>query len=210
VAEVNAAPTRRWSAADVEALGIDPVAARRHFQKRFGMSFLAYSRAHRVADAFASIKAGASVLSAQLDAGFESSSAFRDAFAKGFGLPPIQEQSSVLLRSAWIDTPLGTMIALTDASRLHMLEFSNRKHLNAIGAVPQPLERGIRPWRNVRVTYASARAGALLHRPAARILCRAGEGRNTVPGAGLVAPAPHPARHHAFICEAGGGDRLAI
>ena len=52
VAEVDAEPTHRWSAADVEALGIDPVTARRHFQKRFGMSFLEYSRAHRLARAF--------------------------------------------------------------------------------------------------------------------------------------------------------------
>lgn len=95
------------------------------------MSFLAYSRAHRVAAAFTSIEDGASVLSAQLDAGFESSSAFREAFAKRFGLPPVRARSSTLLRSAWIDTPLGPMISLADDARLHMLEFTNRKQLNA-------------------------------------------------------------------------------
>jgi AraC family transcriptional regulator, regulatory protein of adaptative response / methylated-DNA-[protein]-cysteine methyltransferase len=130
VAEVDAEPTHRWSAADVEALGIDPVTARRHFQKRFGMSFLEYSRAHRLARAFTSIGEGASMLSAQLDAGFESSSAFRDAFSKEFGRPPVRARGSILLRSVWIDTPLGTMIALTDMSRLHLLEFSNRKRID--------------------------------------------------------------------------------
>jgi AraC family transcriptional regulator of adaptative response/methylated-DNA-[protein]-cysteine methyltransferase len=130
VAEVDAAPTRRWSAADLEALGIDPVTARRHFQRRFGMSFLAYSRAHRVASAFTLIKRGASTLSAQLDVGFESSSAFREAFSKRFGRPPMRAKSSVLLRSAWMDTPLGTMIALTDSSCLHLLEFSNRARID--------------------------------------------------------------------------------
>jgi AraC family transcriptional regulator of adaptative response/methylated-DNA-[protein]-cysteine methyltransferase len=111
-------------------LGIDPVTARRHFQKRFGMSFLEYSRAHRLARAFTSISEGASTLSAQLDAGFESGSAFRDAFSKEFGRPPMRARSSILLRSVWIDTPLGTMLALTDTSRLHLLEFSNRKQID--------------------------------------------------------------------------------
>jgi AraC family transcriptional regulator, regulatory protein of adaptative response / methylated-DNA-[protein]-cysteine methyltransferase len=127
--EIEAAPTRRWSAADLEALGVDPVTARRHFKKRFGVSFLEYSRAHRLAGAFAAIEDGASTLSAQLDAGFESSSAFREAFSRSFGQPPARARSSALLRSAWIDTPLGTMIALTDSSRLHVLEFSNRKDI---------------------------------------------------------------------------------
>jgi AraC family transcriptional regulator of adaptative response/methylated-DNA-[protein]-cysteine methyltransferase len=94
------------------------------------MSFLEYSRAHRFAGAFISIEERASMLRAQLDAGFESSSAFRDAFSKGFGHPPVRARSSVLLRWAWIDTPLGTMIALTDASRLHLLEFSNRRQID--------------------------------------------------------------------------------
>ena len=94
VAEVDAAPMRRWSAADLDALGIDPVNARRHFQRRFGMSFLAYSRAHRVASAFTLIETGASTLSAQSDAGFESSSAFREAFSKRFGRPPMRARSS--------------------------------------------------------------------------------------------------------------------
>jgi AraC-like DNA-binding protein len=127
--EIEAAPTRRWSASDLEALGVDPVTARRHFKKRFGVSFLEYSRAHRLAGAFAAIEEGAGALSAQLDAGFESSSAFREAFSRRFGRPPTHARSSMLLRSAWIDTPLGTMIALTDSSRVHVLEFSNRKHL---------------------------------------------------------------------------------
>src|SRR5262245_12730327 len=129
LADIEAAPARRWSGADLEALGVDPVTARRHFKKRFGVSFLEYSRAHRLAGAFTAIEEGASTLSAQLDAGFESSSAFREAFSKRFGQPPTRARSSILLRSAWIDTPLGTMVALTDLSRLHVLEFSNRKQI---------------------------------------------------------------------------------
>lgn len=35
-----------------------------------------------------------------------------------------------MLRSAWIDTPLGTMIALADSSHVHLLEFSNRKQID--------------------------------------------------------------------------------
>ena len=127
---VNADPARRWRSEDVAALGVDPVTARRHFQKRFCMSFLDYSRAQRLAGAFRAIETGAGVLSAQLDAGFASSSGFREAFAGKFGRPPQRARSSALLRSDWIDTPLGTMIALTDASAIHLLEFVNRKHID--------------------------------------------------------------------------------
>ncbi len=129
-AAVNAEPTRRWRRQDVAALGVDPATARRHFQKRFGMSFLDYSRAQRIAGAYGAIETGADVLSAQLDAGFESSSGFREAFIANFGRPPSRARSSALLRSDWIDTPLGAMVALTDASTIHLLDFVNRKRLD--------------------------------------------------------------------------------
>lgn len=121
---------RRWRIDDLRALEIDPVAARRHFRKRFGMSFLAYSRAQRLAAAHSAIGAGSDVINAQLDAGFDSSSGFREAFSQKFGQPPARARSSLLLRSEWIDTPIGTMIALTDDQSLHMLEFTNRKQID--------------------------------------------------------------------------------
>ncbi len=77
---------------------------------------------------------GERVIDAQVDAGFESPDAFRNAFARILGLPPAQLQKDGLLRADWIKTPLGTMIAVCDQSALHLLEFADRK------ALPQELK----------------------------------------------------------------------
>jgi AraC family transcriptional regulator of adaptative response/methylated-DNA-[protein]-cysteine methyltransferase len=122
-------PSSRWSSARLIELGINPVTARRHFERRFGMSFLKYARGERLAQAHASIESGADVLVAQLDAGFESSSGFREAFAREFRNPPSKARDAVLLRADWIDTPLGVMVALTDDRLVHLLEFVNRKQI---------------------------------------------------------------------------------
>jgi AraC family transcriptional regulator of adaptative response/methylated-DNA-[protein]-cysteine methyltransferase len=122
-------PSSRWSSARLVDLGINPVTARRHFERRFGMSFLKYARGGRLANAHGAIGSGADVLMAQLDAGFESSSGFREAFAQAFHNPPSSARNSTLLRADWIDTPLGVMIALTDDRQLHLLEFVNRKQI---------------------------------------------------------------------------------
>jgi AraC family transcriptional regulator of adaptative response/methylated-DNA-[protein]-cysteine methyltransferase len=122
-------PSLRWSGERLIELGINPVTARRHFERRFGMSFLKYARGERLAQARTAIENGASVLMAQLDAGFESSSGFREAFAREFHNAPSKARDSVLLRADWIDTPLGAMIALTDDWQAHLLEFVNRKQI---------------------------------------------------------------------------------
>src|SRR5262249_3138588 len=122
-------PLSRWSSARLLKLGINPVTARRHFERRFGMSFVKYTRSTRLAQAHAAIENGAGVLMAQLDAGFESSSGFREAFAQAFHNPPSKVRGSVLLRADWIDTPLGVMVALTDDRQVHLLEFVNRKEI---------------------------------------------------------------------------------
>ncbi|MGA7327866.1 MAG: trifunctional transcriptional activator/DNA repair protein Ada/methylated-DNA--[protein]-cysteine S-methyltransferase [Rhodomicrobium sp.] len=127
LARVAEDPASRWTAAQLDKLGINPVTARRHFERRFGMSFLKYARARRLAHAHNTLESGGQVLMAQLDAGFESSSGFREAFASEFGKSPNRARATSLLRADWIDTPLGVMIALTDENRVHLLEFVNRK-----------------------------------------------------------------------------------
>ncbi len=127
LARVAKDPALRWTVAQLDKLGINPVTARRHFERRFGMSFLKYARARRLAHAHNTLESGGLVLMAQLDAGFESSSGFREAFGREFGKSPNQARATALLRADWIDTPLGVMIALTDQNRVHLLEFVNRK-----------------------------------------------------------------------------------
>ncbi len=127
-------PTHRWSEADVTARGFDPSTVRRSFKRHFGVTFLDMARQRRLAHGFSALGQG-KVIDAQLDAGFDSPSAFRAAFAKLIGTAPNQFKSDAMLRADHIDTPLGSMIAVCDERALHLLEFADRK------ALPRELQR---------------------------------------------------------------------
>lgn len=122
-------PCRRWPEHDVAAYDVDASTARRHFKKRFGMTFVEYARTRRLGIAMKEIRNGKKIIEAQLDAGYESSSRFRDAFFKIMGLPPVQSEKIQVLSAAWIDTPLGPMVAIGDQRGIYLLEFVDRRGL---------------------------------------------------------------------------------
>lgn len=64
----------------------------------------------------------------QNNSGYESDSGFRDAFPKIMGAPSNDKHQKVL-KAEWVDTPLGTMIAVVDEVSLHLLEFTDRQGL---------------------------------------------------------------------------------
>ena len=128
VEAVEAEPEKRWTEQDFRALSVDTSTARRQFKKRFGMTFVAYARARRVGLAMKEIRGGASVIEAQLDAGYDSGSGFRDAFSRIMGAPPSKLNRTVL-KVAWLDTRLGPMLAVADEEKLYMLEFVDRRGL---------------------------------------------------------------------------------
>lgn len=135
LARLDKRPDRRWSEADLLALGHDPSTVRRAFKRHFGQSFLDMARAARLRGAVASLTKGSAMIEAQLDAGFDSASGFRAAFARLFGHPPHAMRQGSDLLADWIDTPLGGMIAIADDRTLHLLEFIDRK------ALPEGLRR---------------------------------------------------------------------
>ena len=135
---LNDAPSKRWSEADVIALGIDPSTARRNFRKAFGATFLEVARMRRVRAGAEARKNGEKTVEAQLEAGFESSSGFRSAFAKILGKAPGSFTGKESLKADFLDTPLGPMIILADEKALWLLEFADRK---AIGRQLQTAER---------------------------------------------------------------------
>jgi len=108
--------------------GYNPATARRQFLLRFGMSFKDYARARRLGRAAKTLQRGGSVLDAQLDAGFESASGFRTAYAKIFGNAPTKSHAEPLFID-WLNTPMGRMIAIADETALYLLEFTNRKNM---------------------------------------------------------------------------------
>lgn len=129
---LEANPGRRWTEADVAALGLDPSTVRRAFKRHYGMSFLELALQMRLRKGTRALAEGAPVIAAQLDAGFDSASGFRDAFARLFGHPPAAMAGGAQgLVAEWLDTPLGGMIAVADAQSLHLLEFTDRKGLAA-------------------------------------------------------------------------------
>ena len=129
---LEADPGRRWTEADVAALGLDPSTVRRAFKRHYGMSFLELARQMRLREGARALAEGAPVIAAQLDAGFDSASGFRDAFARLFGHPPAAMAGGTQgLVAEWLDTPLGGMIAVADDRSLHLLEFTDRKGLAA-------------------------------------------------------------------------------
>jgi len=129
LAMVEEDPSRRWSEDDLRDMGIEPATARRQFQRRFDMSFSQYARARRLGHAFNTIKQGDKVINAQIDAGFDSGSGFREAFNRQFGDAPVKSRAAKTFAMDWIDTPLGPMLAIADEKHLHMLEFAERKTL---------------------------------------------------------------------------------
>ena len=127
--EIEKDPSRKFRGAELRAMKIDPSTARRQFQRYYGMTFQAYQRARRMGSALRDIRQGETVIGAQLDHGFESASGFWEAFKQLFGTPPSRAQQINCLMAAWIDTPLGAMLALADDHGLHLLEFVDRRGL---------------------------------------------------------------------------------
>ena len=115
------------------------------------MTFVEYARARRLGSAFKSIRSGERVIDVQLDAGFESSSGFRDAFARIMGAPPASRATRALF-AAWLDTPLGPMTAVADEHALHLLEFVDRRGLEReIARLRLRLKAGIAPGRTAPI-----------------------------------------------------------
>ncbi|HEX7001145.1 MAG TPA: trifunctional transcriptional activator/DNA repair protein Ada/methylated-DNA--[protein]-cysteine S-methyltransferase [Trueperaceae bacterium] len=128
VQAVEQEPERRWRDRDFRALGVDVSTARRQFKRRFNMTFMEYARARRMGMALESIRNGGSVIDAQMDTGYESDSGFRSAFNRIIGTAPSAPNARAL-HAAWLDSPLGPMLAIADDDALLLLEFVERRGL---------------------------------------------------------------------------------
>ena len=126
---VEREPLRRYRDAELSELGIDPSTARRQFKRYCGMTFQAYHRARRMGLALADIRKGKTVIDSQLDQGFESGSGFREAFTRIVGTAPSRARGVTVLHAKWLETPLGSMLALADDRGLHLLDFVDRRGL---------------------------------------------------------------------------------
>jgi AraC family transcriptional regulator of adaptative response/methylated-DNA-[protein]-cysteine methyltransferase len=131
LAEVERRPSERITESELRRRGVDPATVRRYFAKRFGMTFQAYSRGRRLTGAFQEIKNGTPVDAAAFANGFESTSGFRDAFAKAFGGTPGKKEHGPCVLFKWMKSPLGPLVAGATDDGLCLLEFTDRRMLEA-------------------------------------------------------------------------------
>lgn len=123
------APERKWSEKEITDLGYDPSTVRRAFRRQFGITFLEIARLRRIGRGVESLAAGATVIDAQVNANYASGSGFRNAIIKQLGVAPHHVNHGAYLKADWIETPIGTMIAIADKQALYLLEFLDRKGL---------------------------------------------------------------------------------
>lgn len=131
IRSVDSADGARVKDGELRTAGIDPAKARKYFQEHFGMTFQAYSRSRRLGGALSQLRLGFDLDNTAMDAGFESLSGFRDAFSKVFGTPAGQAETADAIHLAWVETPVGPMVAGSRRDALCLLEFTNRRMMEA-------------------------------------------------------------------------------
>ena len=130
LARVERDPAARYSDEYLRSIGVEPAAARRYFQKHFGMTFQAYCRGRRLGKALEQIRLGVDLDDVALGYGYASHSGFRDAFAKTFGKSPGKSRSTDCIVTAWIESPLGALVAGATSEGICLLEFTDRRMLD--------------------------------------------------------------------------------
>jgi AraC family transcriptional regulator of adaptative response/methylated-DNA-[protein]-cysteine methyltransferase len=127
--EVERAPLPRISEGDLSARGVDPATVRRYFQRHYGMTFQAYTRARRLGGALHHIREGCSVDAAVFESGYDSHSGFRDAFVRTFGNTPRSSRGREPIVMSWLKSPLGPLVAGATEKGVCLLEFTDRRML---------------------------------------------------------------------------------
>lgn len=130
---VEADPSRRLHDQDLRDLGVEPAKARRYFLEHYGMTFHAYCRGRRLTGALRQLRSGDSLDDVALGTGWDSHSGFREAFTRTFGTAPgaARNVPDAAVVMAMIETPLGPMVAGATDAGLCLLEFSDRRMLEA-------------------------------------------------------------------------------
>jgi AraC family transcriptional regulator of adaptative response/methylated-DNA-[protein]-cysteine methyltransferase len=149
LALVEKDPTVRWRDADLRARAIDPGRARRYFRQHYGMTFQAYCRGRRMGDALQQIRQGAELDEVVLGHGYESHSGFREAFSRTFGQPPGRSRQAECVVADWAESPLGPLLVGATEEGLCLLEFTDRRAIEAqLTTLRNRLETSIVPGNN--------------------------------------------------------------
>ncbi len=129
--EIEGNPAERIGDGRLRSRGIDPARARRYFRRNYGMTFQAYARARRLGSALEQIRQGRPLDDVALGNGYDSHSGFRDAFRRTFGRTPGRSAAADCIRVSWLQSPLGPLLAGATGEGICLLEFTERRMLEA-------------------------------------------------------------------------------
>jgi len=130
IARIESNPDALFKAADLRALGLTPERVRRWFVQHYGMTFTAWCRGHRLAEAFTRIREGASLDDVTFGSGFESHSGFREAFTRTFGeAPGRSREEGERIVTAMLESPIGPLLAGASDEGICLLEYTDRRML---------------------------------------------------------------------------------
>jgi AraC family transcriptional regulator of adaptative response/methylated-DNA-[protein]-cysteine methyltransferase len=166
IAEVERDGASRITDGELRERGIDPATARRYFLRHFGMTFQAFTRARRLAGALNQIRRGGALDAAVLESGYESHSGFREAFTRTFGDTPVNSAGRECVILSWLQSPLGPLVAGATSAGVCLLEFTDRRMLEAqFASVRKLFDAAVVPGSNehlerLRGELASYFAGA--------------------------------------------------
>ncbi|HEY9783291.1 MAG TPA: methylated-DNA--[protein]-cysteine S-methyltransferase [Leptolyngbyaceae cyanobacterium] len=122
-------PDLKITATELRSLGITPERVRRWFREHYGMTFVEWCRARRLANAFTQIQAGATLDDVVFTNQYESHSGFRSAFGKVFGAPPGQSRTIDFIATQILETPLGAMLIGAVREGICLIEYADRRML---------------------------------------------------------------------------------
>jgi len=151
--ELDKDPALKLTEADLERRGLEPGTVRRFFQKQYGMTFQAFCRSRRLGKALQIMRQGGSLDMAALDSGYESTSGFRDAFARIFGAHPAAAKGKACVQVSWVESPLGPLVTGTTDKGICLLEFADHQRLDQqIGALKGHLDLPVIPGDHPHLT----------------------------------------------------------
>ncbi len=116
---------------DLKKGGIEPSQIRRWFKKHHNMTFHSYQRMLRINNGYNQIKGGNSVTGTAFGVGYESLSGFNDGYKNIFGKSPRNTKDKNIINIIRFTTKLGAMFACATDKGLCLLEFTDRRMLEA-------------------------------------------------------------------------------
>jgi AraC family transcriptional regulator, regulatory protein of adaptative response / methylated-DNA-[protein]-cysteine methyltransferase len=129
IEELEADPSLRLRDGDLLARGLQPAMARRWFKRHHGMTFHAYQRARRLANALGALARGTAVTRTAFDSGFDSISGFQEAMRRITGRSPSASRDAAVVHMSRVLTPLGPMLMGATEAGVALLEFTDRRML---------------------------------------------------------------------------------